>query len=107
MNAKLKAGIIGGLAGLAGAAAMTSFEYAKETLSDGAKSRPAREPSERGGRDDTDGRKRRARATGRPQEDATVKAAQSLAKLLTGKELPKDSEHAAGVAVHLAFALIS
>ena len=102
-NHLLKAATAGMLGGIAGVFAMTMLQVLFDRIHGSAGSRPVRELSQRGGRHDIARLKTRARWSGLRQRDATVLAAERVARLLGGGDLNRHQRHGSGVIVHYVF----
>lgn len=100
----LKGAMAGAGAGIVAAIGMTALQFLFDAVNGRVSSVAVRELSERGGRHDIAQLKERARITGLGQRDATVRAADVLARRLSGHALPRRHRHKAGLAVHYIFA---
>jgi hypothetical protein len=98
-----KGAVAGALGGVVGVLAMSTMEMLLDYLHERKPSRPVRELSLRGGRHDIAGLKDRGRKSRLPQKDATVKAAERLARLTGAGRIKRERRHMAGLAVHYAF----
>jgi putative membrane protein len=108
-NAKqfLKGAVAGAAAGIVAAVAMTALQLLLDAASRRGSCPAVRELSGRGGRHDIARLKEHARITGLRQRDATVRAANQLARALFGHALPPRHWHTAGLGVHYIFAASS